>query len=136
MKFHRCIDKAPGKDRDRSKRLRLASCLLIESGSTDDQAQPAVPGSSRFRGRRANNRLEPRAKDERRTSLGAISSVFGLKDGGDDTDPDDVSSSGVFPGATRTVHLKEQTGRHLVDEVANVREDAVTQFHAHQTRTA
>jgi hypothetical protein len=26
--------------------------------------------------------------------------------------------------------------RHLVDEVANVGEDAVTQFHAHQTRTA
>ena len=30
---------------------------------------------------------------------------------------------------------KGQAGVHLVNEVANVREDAFTQFHARQTRT-
>ena len=35
----------------------------------------------------------------------------------------------------RTTDRKGQAGSHLVDEVANVREDAFTQFHAHQTRT-
>ena len=84
----------------------------------------------------ATNRPDQRAKDERRTSLRAISCVFVLKGGRDDTDPDEVSNTGVFPDATRTVDRKEQAGRDLVDEVANVREDAVTQFHAHQTRTA
>ena len=35
----------------------------------------------------------------------------------------------------RATDRKGQAGSHLVDEVPNVREDAVTQFHAHQTRT-
>lgn len=78
----------------------------------------------------------PRAKDEPSTRQGAICCVFGFKGGRDDTAPDDLRSAGVFPGATRTVHRNEQAGRHLVDEVANIRENLITQFHAHQTRTA
>ena len=33
----------------------------------------------------------------------------------------------------RATDRKGQAVSHLVDEVANVREDAVTQFHAHQS---
>jgi hypothetical protein len=46
----------------------------------------------------------------------------------------------TFRGAAVQLHRsatyrKGQTGTHLVDEVADVREDTVTQFHTRQTRT-
>src|ERR1700677_4311370 len=44
------------RDRDRGKRLRLPSCLLIETDSTDALSHPAVSCSSRFRCRLATTR--------------------------------------------------------------------------------
>ena len=63
------IYKHLGKDRDRGKRLWLLSCLLIETDSTDDHAQPAVPCSSRFRSRLTTIRPERIQKHEQRGSM-------------------------------------------------------------------
>lgn len=45
--------------RDRGKRLRLPSCLLIETASNDAPAHPVAPCSRRFRCRLATIRPEP-----------------------------------------------------------------------------
>src|ERR1700679_2947872 len=66
LKFHIYIYR----DRDRGKRLRLPSCLLIETDSTDALSHPAVSCSSRFRCRLATihpecRKLHARLVDER-----------------------------------------------------------------------
>ena len=56
------------------------------------------------------NRPEPRGKVERSTSLRTISCVFGIKGGGDDTDPDHLSSTRVFPSATTRSIARDKRG--------------------------
>jgi hypothetical protein len=70
---HIYIYKDPGKDRDRGKRLRLPSCLLIETDSTGDLAQPAVPCSSQFRYRLAT--IPPELQDESDSNLETASEL-------------------------------------------------------------